>query len=271
MSEEKSKDTRLGMSFWSCFLSSRLLTILCGLDSDELATASSASLQTSSSTAGLTVEALRQYLAEKLGFVDSDKSDTPKVKVLDDVSLDGVVDYFKTKGCKNVITMAGAGISTCKPSPTLRIYDLPLSVFISTLFIFSLAAGIPDFRSPGTGLYHNLTKYNLPHPQAIFELDFFHTNPKPFFVLAKELYPGTFEPTICHHFIRLLHEKGCLLRHYTQNIDTLERVAGVPADKLVEAHGTFHTGHCVECNSEYTLEWMKGWWNYGKNIVKKLI
>lgn len=97
------------------FLAFRLLTILCGVDPDELATASSASVQTSSSTAGLTVESLRQYLAEKLGFVDSEKSDTPKVKVLDDVSLEGIVNYFKTKGCKNVITMAGAGISTCKP------------------------------------------------------------------------------------------------------------------------------------------------------------
>ena len=35
------------------------------------------------------------------------------------------------------------------------------------------AAGIPDFRSPRTGLYHNLQQYDLPHPQAIFMIDFF--------------------------------------------------------------------------------------------------
>ena len=35
------------------------------------------------------------------------------------------------------------------------------------------AAGIPDFRSPGTGLYDNLQQYDLPHPQAIFMIDFF--------------------------------------------------------------------------------------------------
>lgn len=35
-------------------------------------------------------------------------------QVLDDVSLEGIVDYINKKGCKNVITMAGAGISTCK-------------------------------------------------------------------------------------------------------------------------------------------------------------
>ena len=38
------------------------------------------------------------------------------------------------------------------------------------------AAGIPDFRSPGTGLYDNLQKYNLPDPTAIFSLDFFKVN-----------------------------------------------------------------------------------------------
>lgn len=80
----------------------------------------------------------------------------------------------------------------------------------------SLSPGIPDFRSPGTGLYNNLEKYNLPFPEAIFDIEFFKSNPKPFFVLAKDLYPGAFNPTPSHWFIRLLHEKGLLLRHYTQ-------------------------------------------------------
>ena len=43
-----------------------------------------------------------------------------------------------------------------------------------------------------------------------------------------------------------------------QNIDTLERVAGIPEEKLVEAHGSFHTAHCVVCRKEYTHEWVKG-------------
>lgn len=76
-------------------------------------------------------------------------------------------------------------------------------------------------------------------------MDYFEENPQPFFALAKELYPGSFNPTPSHYFVRLLHEKGLLLRHYTQNIDTLERIAGIPDDKLVEAHGTFFTNHCL--------------------------
>lgn len=42
----------------------------------------------------------------------------------------------------------------------------------------STSAGIPDFRSPETGLYANLEKLNLPFPEAVFELNYFRKNPK---------------------------------------------------------------------------------------------
>ncbi|KAK7067012.1 NAD-dependent protein deacetylase sirtuin-2 [Halocaridina rubra] len=173
------------------------------------------------------MQMLQNFLMNKLHI--GGKEDIPKV--LDEVSVEGIVKYILSGQCKNIVTMAGAGIST--------------------------SAGIPDFRSPGSGLYANLEKYNLPFPEAVFDIEYFKSNPKPFYVLAKELYPGTFNPTPCHWFIRLLHEKGLLLRHYTQNVDTLEHVAGIPAEKLVEAHGTFRTAHCIECRKEYSQEWVK--------------
>ncbi|KAF7731605.1 NAD-dependent protein deacetylase sirtuin-2 [Apophysomyces ossiformis] len=111
----------------------------------------------------------------------------------------------------------------------------------------STAAGIPDFRSKDTGLYANLKKYNLPYVEAIFDIDYFMENPEPFYTLAKELYPSRFLPTKTHYFIRLLHEKKLLLRSFTQNIDTLERLAGIPDEKLVEAHGSFATASCIKC------------------------
>lgn len=175
----------------------------------------------------IAIESLRDFFAKKAEITDEEE--VPEI--LGENTFEGAIKYILENDCKKIITMAGAGIST--------------------------SAGIPDFRSPKTGLYHNLEKYDLPHPQAIFELDFFHKNPKPFFVLAKELFPGKFKPTPCHYFIKLLNDKGKLLRHFTQNIDTLERVAGIPEDKIVEAHGTFHTGHCVSCKQKYSLEWMK--------------
>ncbi|OCT91650.1 hypothetical protein XELAEV_18014709mg [Xenopus laevis] len=169
---------------------------------------------------------LRNLFSRTLGI------GTPE-KVLDELSLESVSRFMLSEKCKNVICMVGAGIST--------------------------SAGIPDFRSPGSGLYSNLQKYNLPYPEAIFQIGYFKENPEPFFALARELFPGQFKPTICHYFMRLLKEKGLLLRCYSQNIDTLERVAGLTSEDLVEAHGTFHSSHCVGafCSAEYSLSWMK--------------
>ena len=49
----------------------------------------------------------------------------------------------------------------------------------------SVSAGIPDFRTPGTGLYSNLQKFDLPFPEAVFEINYFKRKPAPFFMLAK--------------------------------------------------------------------------------------
>lgn len=180
-----------------------------------------------------TMEAIKTFFAQKLNLVTTlDEPDDSNKKIIDNLTFEGLCDHWKSQGgFKNIITMVGAGIST--------------------------SAGIPDFRSPGSGLYDNLQKYNLPHPSAVFDMDYFEENPQPFFALAKELYPGSFCPTPSHYFIRLLHEKGLLLRHYSQNIDTLERITGLPDDKLVEAHGTFFTNHCLGCRAAYSMEWMK--------------
>ena len=80
----------------------------------------------------------------------------------------------------------------------------------------SVSAGIPDFRTPGSGLYSNLQKYNLPTPESVFDLEYFKANPKPFCKLAQELFPGQIKPTVGHCFIKLLQDKGMLKRCYTQ-------------------------------------------------------
>ncbi|XP_029908787.1 NAD-dependent protein deacetylase sirtuin-3 [Myripristis murdjan] len=142
--------------------------------------------------------------------------------------LASVARLVKLGRCKNIVVVAGAGIST--------------------------ASGIPDFRTPGTGLYANLKQYNIPYPEAIFNIDYFSNDPQPFFSLAKELYPGTHRPNYIHYFIRMLHHKGLLLRMYTQNIDGLEKLCGIPDEKLVEAHGSFATASCHLCYTSYPAE-----------------
>ena len=132
---------------------------------------------------------------------------------------------------QNIVIMCGAGIST--------------------------SAGIPDFRSPSAGLYFKLRKYNLPYPEAVFEGSYFRTNPLPFYGLIRELFPSTLTPTTTHKFFSLLHQKGILRRIYTQNIDALEYLAGVPEDKIIEAHGSFQKSYCTKCKKSYDLKWLK--------------
>lgn len=186
---------------------------------------------TDESTRGGSLKDATDFLTALLSQQLQVSDKPPPEKLLDELTIEGVAKYIKENKCKNIITMTGAGIST--------------------------SAGIPDFRSPGTGLYDNLEKYNLPNPQAVFSIEYFQENPEPFFTLARELWPGEFKPTPCHYFIRMLHDKGLLLRQYTQNIDSLEINAGLDPDKIVEAHGTFRTSHCRKCREMYDQDWMK--------------
>ncbi|KAM0128746.1 hypothetical protein ACHAP3_008134 [Botrytis cinerea] len=146
-------------------------------------------------------------------------------------SIEGVADFIKSGKAKNIVVMTGAGIST--------------------------SAGIPDFRSPETGIYANLAELNLPYAEAVFDIDFFRENPAPFYVLAKELYPGQFYPTVSHAFVALIEKKGLLRMLFTQNIDCLERRAGVSSEKVIEAHGSFATQRCIDCKTEYPDDMMK--------------
>lgn len=117
-----------------------------------------------------------------------------KLSVFDGrLSLAELGKRLKEGRYKKVIVMSGAGIS--------------------------VSAGIPDFRSPGSGLYEtlDLERFQLPSAQAVFDIHFFRENPKPFFLLSKELfYAQAYNPTPAHFFIKLLFDKGLLLRCYTQ-------------------------------------------------------
>jgi NAD-dependent SIR2 family protein deacetylase len=121
----------------------------------------------------------------------------------------------------------------------------------------SVSAGIPDFRSPGSGLYSRLQEYGLPFPEAVFDLDFFHSKPEPFTNLAKSIWPGQEngpKPTVVHSFLKILEGQGCLRRVYTQNIDGLESLAGVSSNLLVECHGHFRSASCVNCKTPMDVD-----------------
>lgn len=123
----------------------------------------------------------------------------------------------------------------------------------------STAAGIPDFRSPQTGLYDKLAPLGLPYPEAVFHISYFSHTPEPFYALAKARHPGNdnIKPTISHAFLALLARKKLLHVLFTQNIDGLEEEAGVPADRILAMHGNWKSQHCHKCNAHYPDELMK--------------
>ncbi len=139
-----------------------------------------------------------------------------------------LVEGIKKKRFNKIIFLTGAGIS--------------------------VSAGIPDFRSPGTGLYANLAKYNLPKPEAVFDLAYFKENPEPFYKLEKDFFGKKVSPVISHHFIKMLQDEGQLFLSFTQNIDGLEVEAGVDTKYMIEAHGHYRTAHCLDCNKEHPIK-----------------
>lgn len=146
-------------------------------------------------------------------------SDPPRRQRLQHIqTMEQVCDTIKKS--KNIIVLTGAGVS--------------------------VSCGIPDFRSRD-GIYERLrVEYpDMRDPQSMFDIGYFARDPRPFYQFAREIYPGQFQPSLSHRFIKLLERKGKLLRNYTQNIDTLERVAGI--ENVIECHGSFATASCTRC------------------------
>jgi NAD-dependent deacetylase len=109
----------------------------------------------------------------------------------------------------------------------------------------SVPSGIPDFRSPGTGLWENVD------PMEVAHLDVFLNDPGRFWSYYRPRF-GTLadkEPNPAHRALAALEERGMLEGVITQNIDTLHRKAG--SRKVVEVHGTIETASCWTCRTAY--------------------
>lgn len=134
--------------------------------------------------------------------------------------------------------------------------ELEFRVVVCLLQFPPVASGIPDFRS-ASGLYRNLNKYPVPFltdPSTIFSFRDFADFPIPFWILAKEMFytNDQYHPTPAHFFLALLQKKGLLRRVYTQNIDGLDRSAGLTLPVLVEGHGTCSSCACIRCHKPYS-------------------
>ena len=138
-------------------------------------------------------------------------------------SFEMLCEGLKYYQFRNIAVMSGAGISC--------------------------SAGIPDFRSPSTGIYDNLSEYNLPYPEAIFEIKYFRNKPEAYYTFCHYVRSKGARDvaTPSHFFVKLLQDKNILHKYFTQNADSLETKTGMDLSDVIWAHGSTTKAHCSVC------------------------
>jgi NAD-dependent deacetylase len=111
----------------------------------------------------------------------------------------------------------------------------------------SVPSGIPDFRSPGTGLWENV------NPMEVAHIDAFRRDPERFWAFYGERFQSLEDkrPNRAHEVLAELERAGILDAVITQNIDCLHERAG--SRELVEVHGTIAHSSCLRCGGRYPL------------------
>jgi len=112
----------------------------------------------------------------------------------------------------------------------------------------STASGVPDFRSPGTGLWEKID------PIATSSVEVLYSNPRLFYEAAFTRFAkiSSAEPNNGHYMLTRLEELGYLKGLITQNIDGLHVRAG--SKKVWEVHGHLRSGYCLGCDEKYSFE-----------------
>jgi NAD-dependent deacetylase len=112
----------------------------------------------------------------------------------------------------------------------------------------STASGIPDFRSPSSGLWE---KHN---PMVVASIWSFRLRPETFFdwirPMAETLRSAT--PNAAHKALSDLEEMGHLKAVITQNIDNLHQRAG--SRRVLELHGHMREATCIRCYREVPVD-----------------
>jgi NAD-dependent deacetylase len=111
----------------------------------------------------------------------------------------------------------------------------------------SVPSGIPDFRSPGNGLWENVD------PMEVAHIDAFHRDPERFWSFYSQRFQilGDKRPNPAHIALARLERSGLLDAVVTQNIDRLHRQAG--SREVIEVHGSIDSASCLSCGARYPL------------------
>jgi NAD-dependent deacetylase len=112
----------------------------------------------------------------------------------------------------------------------------------------SVPSGIPDFRTPETGLWANVD------PMEVAHIDVFERDPARFWSYYRPRFHslGDKRPNAAHEALAELERQGLLEGVITQNIDRLHGAAG--SRNVVEVHGSIETSSCRGCLVSYGIE-----------------
>jgi NAD-dependent deacetylase len=112
----------------------------------------------------------------------------------------------------------------------------------------SVPSGIPDFRTPGEGLWEKVDPMEVAHIEA------FERDPARFWSFYRpRLHSlGDVEPNAAHAALAELERRGLLEAVITQNIDRLHRKAG--SERVIEVHGSIGTLSCRQCPASFGIE-----------------
>jgi len=108
----------------------------------------------------------------------------------------------------------------------------------------STPSGIPDFRSPESGLWE---RYN---PMEVASIWSFRLNPQTFYDWLRPLAECLLYalPNPAHVALAEMEQQGWLKAIITQNIDGLHQRAG--ASRVLEVHGHMRQVTCIRCYKE---------------------
>jgi NAD-dependent deacetylase len=112
----------------------------------------------------------------------------------------------------------------------------------------SVPSGIPDFRTPGKGLWEKV------NPMEVAHIDAFRREPDRFWQFYSQRFTALKEkqPNRAHEAIAELERRGLVRGVITQNVDRLHRVAG--SRNVIEVHGSIDRCVCLECGGKVELE-----------------
>jgi NAD-dependent deacetylase len=112
----------------------------------------------------------------------------------------------------------------------------------------SVPSGIPDFRTPETGLWANVD------PMEVAHIDVFEDDPARFWSYYRPRFHslGDKRPNAAHEALAELERRGLLSGVITQNVDRLHRAAG--SENVVEVHGSIATSTCRGCAASYGID-----------------